>query len=214
MKKLKYIPLIALVIGCSSTKGNEELSLPFYSEATFTAQWIDESDPAYEQIHTISDFQFVNQEGEMITNETFDGKVYVANFFFTLCPTVCPKMEANLSLIQNEFKGNDQVKILSHTVMPWADSVARLKEYAQQNDINSDQWHLVTGEQEELYKMGRLAYFVDEGFGKGVTDLDDFLHTENIVLIDQKRRIRGIYNGTLKLEMKRMIEDIRQLLGE
>lgn len=214
MKKLLYILWVALWFGCTPKKGSELIELPFYSEATFSAEWIDQDDPRYASIHTISDFEFVNQEGELVTNETFDGKVYVANFFFTLCPTVCPKMEANLSLVQEEFKGNDQVKILSHTVMPWADSVARLKEYAIQNEINSDQWHLVTGEQEELYKMGRLAYFADEGFGKGVTELDDFLHTENIVLVDQKRRIRGIYNGTLKLEMQRMMEDIRYLLAE
>ena len=212
MKNLSYITIAILLMGCSSKKGEEKLELPFYNEETFTAEWIEENDPAYDQIHTISDFKFINQEGQTITNETFDGKVYVANFFFTLCPTVCPKMEANLSLIQDEFKGNEQVKILSHTVMPWADSVARLKEYALQNDINPDQWHLVTGKQEDLYRMGRLAYFADEGFGKGVTDLDDFLHTENMVLIDQKRRIRGIYNGTLRLEMRRMMDDIRQLL--
>lgn len=212
MKNLSYILLATLLIGCTSKKGEEKLVLPFYNEETFTAEWIEENDPGYNQIHTIYDFKFINQEGQTITNETFDGKVYVANFFFTMCPTVCPKMEANLSLIQDEFKGNDQVKILSHTVMPWADSVARLKEYALQNDINSDQWHLVTGKQEDLYRMGRLAYFADEGFGKGLTDLDDFLHTENMVLVDQKRRIRGIYNGTLRLEMRRMMDDIRQLL--
>ncbi|WP_424963244.1 SCO family protein [Ekhidna sp.] len=208
-----FMLIIVILIGaCTSKKEKAEIDLPFYSEETFTAEWIAEDDPRYGKIHTISDFEFINQEGKLITNKTFDGKVYVANFFFTLCPTVCPKMEANLSLIQEEFQGNDQVGILSHTVMPWADSVARLKVYALQNDINSDQWHLVTGEQEEIYKMGRLDYFADEGFGKGVTDLDDFLHTENIVLVDQKRRIRGIYNGTLKLEMRRMIEDIRYLL--
>ena len=205
-----FILIVFIWIGaCTSKKETVEIDLPFYNEETFTAEWIDEDDPRYEVIHTISDFEFVNQDGRVITNKTFDGKVYVANFFFTLCPTVCPKMEANLSLIQDEFQGNDQVKILSHTVMPWADSVARLKEYAFQNEINSDQWYLVTGKQEEIYKMGRLDYFADEGFGKGVTDLDDFLHTENIVLVDQERRIRGIYNGTLKLEMRRMIADIK-----
>jgi protein SCO1 len=208
-----YFILIVLFISCSS-KQEGEIALPFYNDETFTAEWIDEDDPTYDQIHTISDFQFINQEGEVITNETFDGKIYAANFFFTLCPTVCPKMESNLSLVQDEFRSNEQVKILSHTVMPWADSVEQLNKYAVLNDINSEQWHLVTGDQKELYKMGRLAYFVDEGFGKGVTDLDDFLHTENIVLIDQKRRIRGIYNGTLKLEMRRMIEDIKWLLNE
>ncbi|MEQ8627921.1 SCO family protein [Ekhidna sp.] len=210
-----FILIVFIWIGaCTSKKETVEIDLPFYNEETFTAEWIDEDDPRYEDIHTISDFEFVNQDGRVITNKTFDGKVYVANFFFTLCPTVCPKMEANLSLIQDEFQGNDQVKILSHTVMPWADSVARLKEYAFQNEINSDQWYLVTGKQEEIYKMGRLDYFADEGFGKGVTDLDDFLHTENIVLVDQERRIRGIYNGTLKLEMRRMIADIKYLLGK
>ncbi|MEQ6167760.1 SCO family protein [Ekhidna sp. MALMAid0563] len=210
-----FILIVFIWIGaCTSKKETVEIDLPFYNEETFTAEWIDEDDSGYEDIHTISDFEFVNQDGRVITNKTFDGKVYVANFFFTLCPTVCPKMEANLSLIQDEFQGNDQVKILSHTVMPWADSVARLKEYAFQNEINSDQWYLVTGKQEEIYKMGRLDYFADEGFGKGVTDLDDFLHTENIVLVDQERRIRGIYNGTLKLEMRRMIADIKYLLGK
>ncbi|MEO9485689.1 MAG: SCO family protein [Ekhidna sp.] len=214
MKKIFWTLFVALLIGCKSEKQTEKIELPFYNEETFTAEWIEEDNENYEKIHTIADFQFVDQDGQAITNETFDGKVYVANFFFTLCPTVCPKMEANLSLVQDEFKDNDQVKILSHTVMPWADSVERLKEYALQNDINSDQWHLVTGKQEDLYRMGRLAYFVDEGFGKGVTNLDDFLHTENMVLIDQKRRIRGIYNGTLKLEMRRMMDDIRYLLAK
>ena len=212
MKNL-LIVIVAITAACSSKK-EEAIDLPFYNDETFTAEWIDENDPRYDEIHTISDFTFINQEGVEITNATFDGKVYVANFFFTLCPTVCPKMEANLSLIQQEFANEDQLKILSHTVMPWADSVEKLNQYAIVNDINSDQWHLVTGVQEDLYKMGRLAYFVDEGFGKGVTDLDDFLHTENMVLVDQKRRIRGIYNGTLRLEMRRMMDDIRWLLKE
>lgn len=209
-----FVLLIVLITSCTTKKEEGLIDLPFYNDETFTAEWIEEDDPKFDQIHTISDFQFINQDGEEVTNKTFDGKVYAANFFFTLCPTVCPKMEANLSMIQDEFRLNDEVKILSHTVMPWADSVERLKEYAIVNEIRSDQWHVVTGEQEELYKMGRLAYFVDEGFGKGVTDLDDFLHTENIVLIDQKRRIRGIYNGTLRLEMRRMVDDIKLLLEE
>ena len=215
MKKLNLLCFWILLVGCSSKKSQVvEIPLPFYNDETWTAEWIEETEPNYDQIHTISDFTFVNQEGDTVTNETFDGKVYAANFFFTTCPTVCPKMEVNLSIIQDEFKENDQVKILSHTVMPWVDSVAQLKRYAERNEIQTSQWHLVTGPQEELYKAGRLDYFADEGFGKGVTDLDDFLHTENIILVDQKRRIRGVYNGTLKLEMKRMIDDIKLLLDE
>lgn len=214
MRYLLIAYLAISVFGCQKKSKQEELDLPFYNDDTWSAEWISEGDADYDQIHTIPPFRFVDQQGDTISNSTFKGKVYVTNFFFTICPTVCPKMEKNLSIIHDRFKDNDRLAILSHTVMPWADSVPRLKEYAQQNDINASQWHLVTGDQDDLYKMGRLAYFVDEGFGKGLTDLEDFLHTENIVLIDQKRRIRGIYNGTLKLEMNRMTDDINQLLGE
>lgn len=210
--KFCFILVPLIICRCSFDRSSGAIDLPYYSDETFSAEWIEDGDEKLESIHTIAKFSFEDQDGNRITNDTFYGKVYVANFFFTLCPTVCPKMESNLSLVQDEFLENDQVRILSHTVMPWADSVARLKEYAEQNDIVSDKWHLVTGDQEAIYRMGRLSYFADEGFGKGVTDLDDFLHTENIVLIDQNRRIRGIYNGTLKLEMRRMIEDIKQLL--
>lgn len=214
MNRTFIISIVFSLFGCQSgsEEATEKIELPFYNDETWSAEWINVDDLAYEKIHQISDFKFVNQNGDTITNETFEGKVYVANFFFSTCPTVCPKMEVNLSMIQDRFDNENRVKILSHTVMPWADSVQRLKEYAELNDISAKTWHLVTGEQDQLYKMGRLDYFVDEGFGKGLTDLDDFLHTENIVLIDQKRRIRGVYNGTLKLEMTRMMEDIQQLL--
>lgn len=193
---------------------NPEITLPFYSEATFTPEWIDEEDGRYDTIHTIQDFSFVNQEGLTVTNATFDGKIYVTNFFFTICPNVCPRMTKNLKKIQTEFANDESVKILSHTVMPWVDSVGRLAEYAKLNDINLNQWQLVTGEKAELYAMAREAYFADEGFGKTVTVEEDFLHTENIILIDTDRRIRGVYNGTLPLEMKRLIEDIWTLKKE
>lgn len=215
MRVLLVVSILVFVSSCNNGASEAgQIALPFYNDETWSAEWLEKGDQGYDKIHKISDFEFTNQEGEIVNNETFEGKVYVANFFFSTCPTVCPKMEVNLSMVQDEFRKEDRVKILSHTVMPWADSVAQLDEYAKLNDINADQWHLVTGKQEDLYKMGRLDYFADEGFGKGITDLDDFLHTENIVLVDQKRRIRGIYNGTLKLEMRRMMDDIRQLLEE
>ena len=193
---------------------NPEIELPFYNEATFTPEWIGEGEAAYDSIHKVRDFSFINQNGEEVTNETFDGKIYVTNFFFTICPNVCPRMTKNLKKIQEEFANDESVKILSHTVMPWVDSVGRLAEYAQLNDINVNQWHLVTGDKAALYSMAREAYFADEGFGKTVTTEEDFLHTENIILIDTKRRIRGVYNGTLSLEMKRLIEDIQTLKKE
>lgn len=212
MKINKLIILLSICLACNQKEKAVSIDLPFYNDETWSAQWIEPGSSEYDNIHQIRDFKFINQEGDSISNKDFEGKIYVANFFFTACPTVCPKMEKNLSFVQDAFKDEDRVKILSHSVMPWADSVRRLKEYAVRNNIDSDKWFLVTGEQEELYSIGRLDYFADEGFGKGLTDISDFLHTENIILVDQKRRIRGIYNGTLKLEMKRMVEDMRLLL--
>jgi protein SCO1/2 len=204
-----------VLVSCNSPQKermNAEIKLPYYNEATFTPQWINEGDENYDQIHQVADFEFLNQDGEVVTHATFEGKVYVTNFFFTLCPNVCPRMAKNLKLVQEEFTVDERVKILSHTVMPWADSVERLAEYGQLNDINGNNWHLVTGDKKEIYEMARQSYFADEGFGKSVTTEEDFLHTENIILIDQNRRIRGIYNGTLPVEVKRMIEDIYTLL--
>ena len=218
MKNISLIIVLTCCIwACSSDKKermNPEIALPFYSEATFTPEWIEENDARYDSIHTIENFSFINQNGEAVTNETFDGKIYATNFFFTICPNVCPRMTKNLKKIQTEFADDESVKILSHTVMPWVDSVGRLAEYAKLNDINADQWQLVTGDKKKLYSMAREAYFADEGFGKTVTVEEDFLHTENIILIDTKRRIRGVYNGTLPLEMKRLIEDIWTLKKE
>lgn len=214
MKKLLLITIV-LAFGCSQTDKKEtELGLPYYVDSSFTPYWPGDADfnIDLDTAHQVGAFRFQNQNGDFVRHDDFEGKVFVANFFFTYCPSICPKMENNLSTIQDEFLENDLVKILSHSVMPWADSVSRLKEYAELNDINSSIWHLVTGERDDLYRMGRTQYFADEGFGKGLTDLDDFLHTENIVLVDGDRHIRGVYNGTLPLEMKRLISDINWLL--
>lgn len=208
------IILLASLLSCTQKQKNIDIELPFYNQSDFTPEWINEEDPSYPNIHTIAPFEFQNQNGDLISNKSLDGKVYAANFFFSICPGVCPKMKNNLMKVQNEFLQDDRVKILSHTVMPWVDSVARLNEYAQLNEINSDIWHLVTGSKKDLYTMARASYFADEGFGKSVTLDEDFLHTENIVLIDQKRRIRGVYSGTLEVEVSRMIEDIHLLLKQ
>ncbi|WP_420583203.1 SCO family protein [Reichenbachiella sp.] len=218
MNKVILAGLVSFCIwSCTESKKermNPEIELPFYNEATFTPEWISERDLKYDSIHTIKDFSFINQNGDIVTNGTFDGKIYVTNFFFTICPNVCPRMTKNLKKIQTEFAEDESVKILSHTVMPWVDSVGRLAEYARLNDIDDKQWQLVTGDKADLYSMAREAYFADEGFGKTATTEEDFLHTENIILIDTKRRIRGVYNGTLPLEIKRLIEDIQTLKKE
>tara|TARA_X000001036_G_C20641596_1_gene791326 strand:- start:593 stop:1252 length:660 start_codon:yes stop_codon:yes gene_type:complete len=218
MKNIFWFIICAISIACSNQKSenkNEtvsEIELPFYNEPTFTPKWIEETDKAFDEIHTIADFKFQNQKGNWITQGDLDGKIYVANFFFSICPNICPLMMGNLLKVQDTFKSNPNIKILSHTVMPWLDSVSRLRDYADFNGINAENWSLLTGEKKEIYELARNSYFADEGFGKSVTEDDDFLHTENLVLIDQNRRIRGVYNGTLSLETKRLIEDINYLL--
>lgn len=200
---------ISLIVSCQ--KQEAKTKLPFYNSADFTPEWIEKSDPRYDQIHTIADFNFTNQEGRAISNKTLEGDIYVADFFFTICPSICPKMTSNLSRIQEGFSSND-VKLVSYSVMPWADSVSVLKNYADVKGIDSSQWHLLTGETEAIYDLARQSYFAEKEIGLDKTS-DEFLHTENFILVDQLGRIRGVYNGTLQLEMTRLSQDIKTLLA-
>ncbi len=187
--------------------------LPFYNTADFTAEWISDSDPAYERIHTIDTFSMHNQLGRIITQDSLRGSIYVANFFFTTCPSICPRMVSNLQLLQDSFAQNKQIKLVSFTVMPWVDSVERLKEYGDNHHINPQKWHLLTGNKERIYALGRQSYFAEKRAGLK-KDSSDFLHTESMLLIDKKGRIRGVYNATEKTDMERSINDIRTLLLE
>ena len=197
----------------NSIKDNSyNIDLPYYNEPTFTPIWLDRSNSKINNFHSIKTFNFQNQDGKWISQNDLKGKIYIANFFFTSCSTVCPKMATNLLKVQKEFSDNDKVKILSHTVMPWFDDQKILKKYGDLNNIDSKFWHLLTGPKDEIYKIARESYFADEGFGKSVTTIDDFIHTEKFFLIDSNNKIRAIYNGTLPLETRRMIEDIKSLL--
>ena len=141
------------------------------------------------------------------------GKVHVANFFFSRCTNICPNMIKQMRVIESEFGQNAEVEILSFSVTPWLDSVSVLKKYAQKNNINSKQWHLLTGDKNAIYSLARKSYFAEEnlGFSK---DNSQFLHTEHVVLVDKTLRIRGIYNGSLGLEMEQLVKDIKLLLAE
>jgi len=212
--KYIIIGLGILLAACHAPRKQEEISLPYYNQADFTPEWYMNENITSNQLHQIPAFDLTDQNGSIFTEQDVEGKIYVANFFFTICPSVCPRMTNNLQRVQEAFDGDTSVLLVSHSVMPWVDSVEVLKEYAEKNQINSNQWRLLTGDKTEIYKLGREAYFADEGFGKSVTNESDFLHTENIILVDQHRHIRGIYNGTLPLEMARLIEDIEKLKRE
>ncbi len=201
-----------MAIGC--TESNEKTSrvdsLPYYNEATFTPNWLEKGDKKIKDFHKISPFKLLNQDGEVITEKTFEDKIYVVDFFFATCPGICPKMTANMGILQDKFIENDNVLLLSHSVTPERDSVLALKNYAESKDIISGKWHLATGEREQIYRLGRFDYFVEEDLGLE-KEVDDFLHTENFVLIDKNRHIRGIYNGLNKASIAQLILDIEAL---
>ncbi|MEM8488807.1 MAG: SCO family protein [Bacteroidota bacterium] len=207
--------IIMFWAGCNESEPNNSRveSLPFYSEATFTPHWISPDDAALERFHRISPFKLVNQEGETVTEKDFEGKIYVADFFFTSCPGLCPRMASNMMLLQDAFVADDEILLLSHSVTPEKDSVPVLKEYAENKGVLSHKWHLVTGAKKDIYKLGRQDYFVEEDLGENKSE-DDFLHTENFVLVDKNRHIRGVYNGLNKTAINQLISDIETLKKE
>lgn len=162
--------------------------------------------------HTIAPFKFINQNGKVITNKDYKGKIYVADFFFTTCQTICPKMTTNMTWLQDQIKNNPKVKLLSHTVFPDEDTVEILKRYAKERGVIDSKWNLVTGKKEEIYKIARQSYLVVKT-GKP-DELYDMVHTENFVLVDQKGRIRGFYDGTLLDEEKEGVKNVKQLLED
>lgn len=215
MKNYSYILLLLIAFtACKREKPvDKATTLPFFNSASFTPEWISSDSDKFHSIHTIPNFSFINQEGKEVNKETFKDKIYVADFFFVTCPGICPKLTKNMGLLQDKYKDDDDILLLSHTVMPWRDSVPVLKTYAIENNIDSKKWSLVTGNKDEIYNLARTAYFADEDFVK-TQDEDAFIHTENFVLIDKKGRIRGVYNGTLELETKRLMRHIELLKKE
>ena len=207
--------IMLAVAACKSRtkKSSEELSLPFITKPDFTPEWISENDPGYKSIHKIPPFSFTDQDGKTVTEKTVDGKIYVTDFFFTRCGSICPKMTSNMGLLQQYYKNNDNLILLSHSVTPDMDSVPVLKNYANNKGVISGKWHLLTGNRDEIYEMARQQYYAGDTIGYYQTG-NEFLHTENFILVDKHRRIRGVYNGTLELEIERLEDDINTLLKE
>ncbi len=201
------------IIACKKGVVNKQTTLPYFNSAIFTPEWIAENSDKYASIHTIAPFEFINQNGEKVTNKTYEGKIYVADFFFTSCPGICPRLAKNMRTLQEAFKDDEEVMLLSHSVTPVKDSVPVLKAYAIENGVDAKKWNLVTGNKKEIYDIARTSYFADEDFVK-TQDESAFIHTENFVLIDQKGRIRGVYNGTLAVETERILRHIKMLKKE
>ena len=210
--RISFFLCLGITISCAKKK--EGPSLPFYNTPEFSPEFFDSEEKAQAKItHTISKFSFQNQNGTRITEKDIEGKAHVANFIFTSCGSICPVLTKHMKEVQKAFKDKPSVVILSYSVTPWIDSVPVLKRYAKSNEITSPNWHLLTGDKNEIYTLARKSYFAEEDLGF-TKDNSNFLHTEHVLLIDSKKRIRGIYNGTLQLENEQLIKDINKLLDE
>jgi len=183
--------------------------LPIYQPNMVNAELVDSTLQHVKKYHRIADFSLINQNGDTITQEDYRDKIYVADFFFTTCPTICPIMTANLVEVQAALVNDPEVLLLSHSVTPEIDSVAQLKKYAIEKGVNDAKWNLVTGDKKQIYELARKSYLAVQEDGDGGPF--DMIHTENFILVDQQRRIRGFYDGTKEEEMDRLLSDIEIL---
>lgn len=186
--------------------------LPIYQPTMVNAEMVDSTLLYKKKYHKIADFSLINQNGETITGDSYKDKIYVADFFFTTCLTICPIMTDHMVLIQNEIKSDPDVMLLSHTVTPEIDTVAQLKKYALEKGVIDSKWNLVTGNKKEIYNLARKSYLAVKTDGTG--DTYDMIHTENFMLIDKKRQIRGYYDGTNPDDISRLLKDIKVLKKE
>ena len=189
-----------------------EKKLPIYQPNMVKFQLVDSTIQHIKRFHKIDDFSLINQNNVVVSNETYDGKIYVADFFFTTCPGICPIMKENMITLQNEFINDDNILLLSHTVTPEIDSVSVLKKYSQEKGVLDSKWNMVTGDKKQIYNLARKSYLVAEDIES--PKQYDMIHTENFVLVDSKRRIRGFYDGTDSDVMEDLINDIKILKKE
>lgn len=181
-------------------------TLPIYNPSNFNPELVDKSLQNKNENHTVSDFKLINQNGQTITQEDYKDKIYVADFFFTRCGSICPIMTNNMVKLQEEFITNDDIMFLSLSVTPEIDSVSVLRAYADNKGVIDAKWNVTTGNKKHIYELARKSYFavVEQGDG----GLQDFIHTPNFILIDKEKQIRGIYDGTKDEDIERIIEDI------
>ena len=182
--------------------------LHIYQPAEVNEKLVDSSIIHIAKYHKISDFKLTNQNGKEITQANYKDKIYVADFFFTTCQDICPVMTKNMYQLQEELKNDNEILLLSHTVIPEVDTVEQLKEYAIENNVDDSKWNLLTGDKKQIYELARKSYLAveDSNFNEF-----DMIHTENFMLIDKEKQIRGFYDGTNSKEINRLLKDIEIL---
>lgn len=215
-EKFKFLAVVMLVLSIIIISIiyqilKPDIVLPVYQPAEVSTELVDSTIQHVKKYHTIADFSLINQNGDTITQSFYKDKIYVADFFFTTCQTICPIMTDHMLLIQEKLKADDDIRLLSHTVTPEIDSVPQLKKYATEKGVNDSIWNLVTGERKMIYRLARKSYLV----AKEIPDSpDELIHTENFVLVDTEKRIRGFYDGTDPLAIEQLLEDIQTLKAE
>ncbi|WP_400071581.1 SCO family protein [Zobellia russellii] len=184
--------------------------LTIYQPTMVNPELVDSTLQYKRKYHTIADFSLINQNGKTITQADYNNKIYIADFFFTTCPTICPIMTKNMASIQERIKGFDDVMLLSYSVTPEIDSVAQLKKYAIEKGVDDSKWNLVTGDKKQIYELARKSYLAVKDDGDGGPF--DMIHTENFILVDKKKRIRGFYDGTNEEEVEKLMADLKILM--
>ncbi|HLV92198.1 MAG TPA: SCO family protein [Aequorivita sp.] len=215
-KKYKFFAIVMLVLSAIIMTTIAQITTPkkslrIYQPAQVETQLVDTTLHYVKKYHTIADFSLINQNGKNVTQADYDDKIYIADFFFTTCQTICPIMTDHMVKIQEALQKDQQVLLLSHTVTPEIDSVAQLKKYAIEKGVNDDKWNLVTGDRKQIYDLARKSYLVAKD---NPYEEFDLIHTENFVLVDTKKRIRGFYDGTDSEAIDQLLEDIEILKEE
>ena len=203
-----FFLLLFIFISCDEVSKKQ---LPIYNPTDFNPKLVDKSIRNVSDNHRVKDFNLINQNGNNVTSKDYENKIYVVDFFFTRCPSICPIMTDNMKKIQDEYINNDDIMLLSMSVTPDIDDIEVLKEYAVEKGVNDSKWNITTGPKKHIYELARKSYFavVDQGDG----GLQDFIHTPNFILVDTKKQIRGIYDGTEDNEILRLINDIKVLVN-
>ena len=203
---LVFLLLSAVIIYLFYNALQPKEMLAIYQPSMVNPELVDSTLQFKRKYHAISDFSLINQNGKIITQKDYAGKIYIADFFFTTCPTICPIMTKNMAEIQDRIKDDDEILLLSHSVTPEIDSVAQLKKYAIEKGVNDKKWNLLTGDKKQIYELARKSYLAVKNDGDGGPF--DMIHTENFILVDKEKRIRGFYDGTKKEEIDRLLEDL------
>ena len=214
MYQIVFLLLSSFLIFSCNEKKKDTIDMPYYNSPDFEPVFIKNKSEVSKKItHKIDSFSFLNQDSISVSQSVFENKIHVANFIFTSCGSICPIMTSNFKIVGDKFKTDTTIVMLSYSVTPWIDKPYVLKKYMNKNGITNTNWHFLTGDRASIYKLARQSYFAEEniGFSK---DSTEFLHTEHVILVDKAKRIRGIYNGTLSLEMQHLVEDIKSLQSE